>query len=170
MCMIPKNYGPCYIHWGINRLRIRNRRISSCATPVPSATRPRKSVQFLGRFARNKQKNPHLITVMAGCVAQQEGKRAFQRLPHLDLVLGTQAFSRFNRHIEALKSGQRRIVDTEPSDVILKPSPTARHLRKTRCRNLSPSCRGVIILHLLRGPVCPGQGKKPVLAVHCPGD
>jgi tRNA-2-methylthio-N6-dimethylallyladenosine synthase len=82
-----------------------------------------KAFSFLGRFAGSKQKKPHMITVMAGCVAQQEGKRAFQRLPHLDLVLGTQAFSRLDRHIEALKSGQRRIVDTAPSDVIFETLP-----------------------------------------------
>jgi tRNA-2-methylthio-N6-dimethylallyladenosine synthase len=82
-----------------------------------------KAFSFLGRFAGNRQKTPHLITVMAGCVAQQEGKNAFQRLPHLDLVLGTQAFSRLSRHIEALKSGQRRIVDTDPSDVIFETLP-----------------------------------------------
>jgi tRNA-2-methylthio-N6-dimethylallyladenosine synthase len=82
-----------------------------------------KAFSFLGRFAREKQKKPHLITVMAGCVAQQEGKGAFQRLPHLDLVLGTQAFSRFAAHITALKSGQRRIVDTDPSDVIFETLP-----------------------------------------------
>lgn len=82
-----------------------------------------KAFSFLGRFARDKQKKPHLITVMAGCVAQQEGKNAFQRLPHLDLVLGTQAFSRFGRHIDALKSGRQRITDTDPSDVIFETLP-----------------------------------------------
>ncbi len=82
-----------------------------------------KAFSFLGRFAREKQKNPRLITVMAGCVAQQEGNNAFQRLPHLDLVLGTQAFSRFSTHIDALKSGQRQIVDTAPSDVIFETLP-----------------------------------------------
>jgi len=82
-----------------------------------------KAFSFLGRFAGDKQKKPHLITVMAGCVAQQEGKKAFQRLPHLDLVLGTQAFSRFGIHIEALKSGQHRIVDTDPSDAIFETLP-----------------------------------------------
>ena len=82
-----------------------------------------KAFSFLGRFAKEKRKNPHLITVMAGCVAQQEGKNAFQRLPHLDLVLGTQAFSRFGTHIAALTSGQRQIVDTAPSDVIFETLP-----------------------------------------------
>jgi tRNA-2-methylthio-N6-dimethylallyladenosine synthase len=82
-----------------------------------------KAFSFLGRFAKEKQKNPHLLTVMAGCVAQQEGKNAFKRLPHLDLVLGTQAFSRFSRHIDALHAGQRQIVDTGPSDGIFEAMP-----------------------------------------------
>ncbi|MFO7913227.1 MAG: tRNA (N6-isopentenyl adenosine(37)-C2)-methylthiotransferase MiaB [Desulfotignum sp.] len=75
-----------------------------------------KAFSFLGRFAKEKQKKPSLLTVMAGCVAQQEGKNAFKRLPHLDLVLGTQAFSRFGEHVAALQSGRRQIVDTGPAD------------------------------------------------------
>ena len=50
-------------------------------------------------------------------------KNAFQRLPHLDLVLGTQAFSRFGRHIESLKSGQRQIVDIDSADAIFEAMP-----------------------------------------------
>ncbi|WP_022668365.1 tRNA (N6-isopentenyl adenosine(37)-C2)-methylthiotransferase MiaB [Desulfospira joergensenii] len=82
-----------------------------------------KAFSFLGRFAREKTRRPHLITVMAGCVAQQEGKKAFDRLPHLNLVLGTQAFSRFGAHIDALKSGTQRIVDIEESDMIFEALP-----------------------------------------------
>ena len=82
-----------------------------------------KAFSFLGRFAKAKRKKPRLLMVMAGCVAQQEGKNAFKRLPHLDLVLGTQAFSRFGQHIAALQSGRRQIVDTEPSDAIFETMP-----------------------------------------------
>jgi tRNA-2-methylthio-N6-dimethylallyladenosine synthase len=82
-----------------------------------------KAFSFLGRFAREKQKRPHLITVMAGCVAQQEGEKAFARVPHLDIVLGTQAFSRFGQHLDALKSGRRQIVDIEESDLIFEAMP-----------------------------------------------
>jgi len=82
-----------------------------------------KAFSFLGRFARIKKRKPHLITVMAGCVAQQEGKKAFERLPHLDIVLGTQAFSRFSRHLEAIKSGKRKIVDIQDSPVIYEAMP-----------------------------------------------
>jgi tRNA-2-methylthio-N6-dimethylallyladenosine synthase len=91
-----------------------------------------KAFSFLGQFAKEKLKRPDLITVMAGCVAQQEGKNAFKRLPHLDLVLGTQAFSRFSRHIDALKSGRQKIVDTEASDVIFEAMPGTTGIAETQ--------------------------------------
>lgn len=82
-----------------------------------------KAFSFLGRFAKNKKKNPDLILVMAGCVAQQEGKKAFERLSHLNIVLGTRAFSRFAQHIESVKSGKKRVVDTEDSKMIYESMP-----------------------------------------------
>ncbi len=82
-----------------------------------------KAFSFLGRFAKIKKKKPHLITVMAGCVAQQEGEKAFDRVPHLDIVLGTQAFSRFGQHIDAVKSGQKRVVDIKESAMIYEALP-----------------------------------------------
>jgi len=77
-----------------------------------------KAFSFLGRFAQVKRKKPHLILVMAGCVAQQEGKKAFDRVPFLDIVLGTRAFSRFAKLVDAVKSGSTRVIDIEDSDII----------------------------------------------------
>ncbi|MCK5163773.1 MAG: tRNA (N6-isopentenyl adenosine(37)-C2)-methylthiotransferase MiaB [Desulfobacula sp.] len=82
-----------------------------------------KAFSFLGRFSKIKKRKPQLITVMAGCVAQQEGEKAFVRVPHLDIVLGTQAFSRFGHHIDAVKSGKKRVVDTKDSQVIYESLP-----------------------------------------------
>lgn len=79
-----------------------------------------KAFSFLGLFAKSKKVKPHMIIVMAGCVAQQEGGNAFKRLPHLDIVLGTKAFERFGQHIENFRSGQRKIVDTEGSEEIFE--------------------------------------------------
>ena len=82
-----------------------------------------KAFSFLGRFARIKKEKPHLITVMAGCVAQQEGKKAFKRVPHLNIVLGTQAFSRFGQLIETVQSGKERVVDIAGSQKIYEALP-----------------------------------------------
>ena len=82
-----------------------------------------KAFSFLGRFTKIKKRKPHLITVMAGCVAQQEGEKAFERVPHLDIVLGTQAFARFGQHIDAVKSGKGRVVDIKDSMMIYEALP-----------------------------------------------
>ena len=62
---------------------------------------------------------------MAGCVAQQDGEKAFERVPHLDIVLGTRAFSRFSGHIQAIQSGSSRITDIEDSPMIFESLPDA---------------------------------------------
>ncbi len=82
-----------------------------------------KAFSFLGRFAKIKKKRPGLITVMAGCVAQQEGEKAFARIPHLNIVLGTQAFARFARHIDRVRSGERQVTDTDDSPTIYESLP-----------------------------------------------
>lgn len=84
-----------------------------------------KAFSFLGRFAKIKKTKPHLILVMAGCVAQQESEKAFERIPYLDIVLGTQAFSRFGQHIDAIKSGEQKVVDTQDCQMIYEAMPDA---------------------------------------------
>jgi tRNA-2-methylthio-N6-dimethylallyladenosine synthase len=78
-----------------------------------------KAVSFLGRLARIKQQNPALIVAIGGCMAQQEGEKILQRLPHIDLVFGTDAIFRLPGLIRQVEAGGRRVVDieiNEPSD------------------------------------------------------
>jgi tRNA-2-methylthio-N6-dimethylallyladenosine synthase len=42
----------------------------------------------VGKLAPLKEANPELVIAVAGCVAQQEGEKLLERVPHLDLVLG----------------------------------------------------------------------------------
>ena len=49
-----------------------------------------KFYSLLGRLKKWKQKKPSLLIAAAGCVAQQEGKKIPARMPHVDIVLGTQ--------------------------------------------------------------------------------
>ncbi|OQY49800.1 MAG: tRNA (N6-isopentenyl adenosine(37)-C2)-methylthiotransferase MiaB [Desulfobacteraceae bacterium 4572_89] len=82
-----------------------------------------KAYSFLGRLTAKKKKKPHLIAVMAGCVAQQEGAKAFDRLSCLDIVLGTHAFARLAGHIKDSLSGRKKITDIEESDTIFETRP-----------------------------------------------
>ncbi len=91
-----------------------------------------KAFSFLGRFAGIKKKKPGLITVMAGCVAQQEGKKAFERIPHLNIVLGTRAFSRFGQHLDTVRSGAGQVVDIEDSKMIYESMPDPAGLEENK--------------------------------------
>lgn len=99
-----------------------------------------KAFSFLGRFNKKKYNLRQPITIMAGCVAQQEGKKAFERLPHLNMVLGTRAFSRFGRHIDTIKSGGDKIVDTNDAPMIYEALPD------TTCFDESKISRFVTIM------------------------
>ena len=84
-----------------------------------------KAFSFLGRTAALKKKKPHLVSIMAGCVAQQEGDAVFRRLPYLDIVLGTQAFERLPALVASIKSGSSRLTDIETSTAIFESMPQA---------------------------------------------
>ncbi len=49
-----------------------------------------KAFSLLGRLRRLKKDRPSLLVAVTGCVAQQEGERLLVRMPHVDLVVGTQ--------------------------------------------------------------------------------
>ena len=49
-----------------------------------------KVMSLLGVLRKYKKQNPKLIIGVAGCVAQQEGEEIIKRMPHVDLVIGTQ--------------------------------------------------------------------------------
>ena len=49
-----------------------------------------KVFSLLGKLRKQKEKNKSLIIAVCGCVAQQEGDAIFSRMPHVDIVVGTQ--------------------------------------------------------------------------------
>ncbi len=49
-----------------------------------------KVMSLLGYLRKAKQQRPDMKICVAGCVAQQEGARIIERMPHVDLVIGTQ--------------------------------------------------------------------------------
>ncbi|MCI5138686.1 MAG: tRNA (N6-isopentenyl adenosine(37)-C2)-methylthiotransferase MiaB, partial [Candidatus Electrothrix sp. AR1] len=49
-----------------------------------------KVFSLLGSLRLQKKQQPELRIAVAGCVAQQEGEQIFRRMPHVDIVVGTQ--------------------------------------------------------------------------------
>ncbi|MFT4688435.1 MAG: tRNA-2-methylthio-N6-dimethylallyladenosine synthase [Limisphaerales bacterium] len=74
-----------------------------------------KALNKMGALVGNarKRKTNQKLGFM-GCMAQSRGKELLDRLPDVDLVLGTQKFHRAGEYIDALLAGtQKQIVDIE---------------------------------------------------------
>lgn len=65
----------------------------------------------LGRVRHLKEKNPHVLIGVGGCVASQEGKAIMTRAPFVDLVFGPQTLHRLPQLIETRKATGRPQVD-----------------------------------------------------------
>lgn len=67
----------------------------------------RKVFSEAGRFKAEKERRPGLVLGVGGCVAQQMGEELLKKIPHLDLVFGTQTVHRLPELIARAKSGER---------------------------------------------------------------
>ena len=60
-----------------------------------------------------QQKNPALIVGVGGCVAQQEGERLLENIPHLDIVFGTHNVHKLPEMVQRVEQKQGRFQETE---------------------------------------------------------
>jgi tRNA-2-methylthio-N6-dimethylallyladenosine synthase len=64
--------------------------------------------------AELRRSRPNVVLGFLGCMAQSRGQELIDRLPDVDLVLGTQKFHRAADYVEDLLAGRRdKIVDTD---------------------------------------------------------
>jgi tRNA-2-methylthio-N6-dimethylallyladenosine synthase len=67
-----------------------------------------KFFSLLGSLRQEKQRRPGLRIAVAGCVAQQESGRIFERMPHVDIVIGTQQIWRLPELLQRLERGESK--------------------------------------------------------------
>lgn len=67
----------------------------------------RKVAGHLWQFKPLKEENPRLLIAVGGCVAQQEGQRLLDQLPHVDIVFGTHNIHLLPELISRANAGQR---------------------------------------------------------------
>jgi tRNA-2-methylthio-N6-dimethylallyladenosine synthase len=99
-----------------------------------------KAYSELGRYARLKKTQPDLIVGMAGCVAQQEGEKVFDRYPWVDLAFGSANIPNLPQMIKRRQSGHLYVLGTEEP---LGPPPTSPAVRSDRVRawvNIMEGC------------------------------
>ena len=71
-----------------------------------------KVYSALGTWKELKEANEALIIGVGGCVAQQEGERLLQRVPHLDIVFGTHNVHKLPEMVEQVHGLRKRPVET----------------------------------------------------------
>jgi len=80
----------------------------------------------IGEIKKLKERNPHLIFGIAGCMAQKEGDNLMQRAPHIDFVLGTGKVQELTRIIAEIRAEHSPVVDTVIGNTIAENLPIAR--------------------------------------------
>ena len=69
-----------------------------------------KVMSLLGYLRKTKEKRPDMKICVAGCVAQQEGKTIIDRMPHVDLIIGTQNIYQIGEYLLRAEEGRHRVV------------------------------------------------------------
>jgi tRNA-2-methylthio-N6-dimethylallyladenosine synthase len=92
-----------------------------------------KVYSALGRFKKLKEERGTIIGV-AGCVAQQEGERLLDRVPYLDMVIGTQAIPVLPNLIQKVEAFGQRVceIGLDPEGEYLKTPLPERPLVKVK--------------------------------------
>ncbi len=68
----------------------------------------------LGRLrALKESRGGAMMIAVAGCVAQAEGAEIIARAPHVDLVVGSQAYHRLPELIAEIEAKRRAVIDTD---------------------------------------------------------
>jgi tRNA-2-methylthio-N6-dimethylallyladenosine synthase len=83
--------------------------LNTCSVREKAA---QKVYSTLGRLKAFKRRNPELLLVVAGCVAQQEQEALARRVPYLDIVMGPDHISRVNDLVEEARRTRRQVVAT----------------------------------------------------------
>lgn len=75
-----------------------------------------RALTRIGQLARLKRERPGLVVGVAGCMAQKEGEALLEKLPHVDLLLGTRAIVRLGELLDKVCATGRPQVCTEILD------------------------------------------------------
>ena len=86
--------------------------LNTCSVRDAAEQKAMNKMKNLAGTARKD--NPNQILGYLGCMAQSRGKELIDKLPDVDLVLGTQKFHRAAEYLDEILSGKRaKIVDVE---------------------------------------------------------
>ncbi|GAB4285853.1 MAG: tRNA (N6-isopentenyl adenosine(37)-C2)-methylthiotransferase MiaB [Opitutales bacterium] len=76
-----------------------------------------KALGKMGHLTRLRRKKPHLVLGIMGCMAQNRGQDVLDRLPDLDLLVGTQKFHQVPDHLDNIIT-QLQAQGPRPSTIV----------------------------------------------------
>jgi len=80
----------------------------------------------LGEIKKLKQKNPHLILGVCGCLVQREPEEILHQAPYVDFVLGTFNFHNLPLVVEEARRDHRKIVKVDEEGIVPEGLPKLR--------------------------------------------
>ncbi|MDM8562946.1 tRNA (N6-isopentenyl adenosine(37)-C2)-methylthiotransferase MiaB [Candidatus Marithioploca araucensis] len=70
-----------------------------------------KVFSYLGMWRQLKEKQPHIVIGVGGCVASQEGEAIRQRAPYVDLIFGPQTLHRLPAMLTEVQKKHKSLID-----------------------------------------------------------
>jgi tRNA-2-methylthio-N6-dimethylallyladenosine synthase len=67
-----------------------------------------KALGKMGILGKQRQKRSHVVYGFMGCMAQSRGQELFERIPHLDVVVGTQKYHKVFEYVDEIL--QKRLI------------------------------------------------------------
>lgn len=61
-----------------------------------------KALGKMGMMGKHREARAHVVYGFMGCMAQSRGEELFKRIPHLDVVVGTQKYHRVFHHVDGI--------------------------------------------------------------------
>ena len=106
----------------------------------------KKAIGKMQNLAADVRKNrPNVVLGFMGCMAQSRGQELIDKLPDVDLVLGTQKFHHAADYLDEILAGRRdKIVDVaeeQGSEATIREHLLNGNARKIRQPRMSASCR-----------------------------
>ncbi|MBI4405296.1 MAG: tRNA (N6-isopentenyl adenosine(37)-C2)-methylthiotransferase MiaB [Deltaproteobacteria bacterium] len=102
-----------------------------------------KVLSLLGQLRTLKDRDPHKVIGVAGCVGQRMGRALLQTIPALDFVVGPDAIDRLPGILEEVYSKGSRVVDTQLDGggrVYSQPVPSAAWARPAEFLTVMKGC------------------------------
>lgn len=74
-----------------------------------------KALGKMGMMGKYRDERPHVVYGFMGCMAQSRGEELFKRIPHLDVVVGTQKYHRVFDYVNGILSSRTEARMDDPA-------------------------------------------------------